>query len=499
MKLRVLVVLLVVVFAPVWASGARPAEAADGGPPAVLRKLMAALAEGEPAFTDQDLAPLIEKITPLVERLAGRRFKKPPKIKLAGRKAVTQSLIKDIMPQMMRLMKSGGNKNAVRAQVSMQASVMAMCLLGKYGLHDKTLYMMPKNFPPLLKLTKTDVKQTMAIVQITLAHELTHCLQDQEIDLAKKIGRMDDIEAAQAFNAVMEGQAVFVGDLVGRELKLDDAMLANARMLGAGAVKLDDPALEMISKQMATQFEQIYIGGRGFVAYHHKRGGMARVWQILDQPPVETSMITKPATYSATRKADINYEKILAGLEKYCMKRRWHVMNMRVGEMMLRSVYANVEPKTRKEILANVSRVQTFSARWPQTPPQAMLNVSLIVLKDPAFATRMVDALVKAVQKNIERLKASPMVKVTDFRVERFAGAPADATVASKLIFTIKVGPQTIVNTFVRVGRGNTLIEIHHMNAGLDDKKVAAIAEQVLTRYEMARKGAPAAKLRKAG
>lgn len=491
MKLRVLLTLAAMISTAVWVSAAQPPAEPQGGIPPVVRKLMEMLEEGEPAFTEKELAPLVKKLTPLVEKATGRQFKTPAKIKLADRKEVARSLVKELTPQLQRLMKGPQGRRTAHAQAAMQASIFATCMLGKYGAADQTLYLLPRNFPPLLKLAKTDPKHTMSIVQLTLAHELTHCMQDQHIGLGKAIARLADVEAMQAFNAVMEGQAVFVQDLVGRQLGLDDAVLETARLFSAGAVELDDPALAMLGKQMAAQFEQIYLGGRDFVAYHHKRGGMERVWQILAQPPADTSMISKPATYSAKRKAEIDYQKILTGLEKQCAKRTWTTMNIRVGEMMLRAQYAQIEPKAREEILAKVARVQNFGAHQLTATPPAMLNVSLIVLKDPAFAPRMTELLLQTAKANVEKLKASPMMKVSDFKAERFAGAPADATVASRLSFTVSVGPQAMSNTFVRIGRGDILIEIHHLNAGLDDKKVAAMAELIYTRYQQAKQRAP--------
>src|SRR4029453_8963832 len=106
-----------------------------------------------------------------------------------------------------------------------QARPFVSCLLGKYGFVDGTVYLLAGNVRPLFKLCDTDEKQLPAIVKLVVAHELTHALQDQELDLKTTLAAIKNVDASLAISAAIEGQAVFVQDSVGQALELDAAVL----------------------------------------------------------------------------------------------------------------------------------------------------------------------------------------------------------------------------------------------------------------------------------
>jgi hypothetical protein len=364
--------------------------------------------------------------------------------------------------------------------------MLAPVLMGKYGIEDDALYLMPMNFYPLLKLVKIDAAHAMSVLKLIIAHELTHAIQDQEIDLGKMSRTRGGLEEMQAFNATIEGHAVFVQERVGHSLGLEDVVLESARLFAAGAVELHDPGVEMIAKMIGAQFEQVYLGGRGFIQYHHEKGGMRRVWEILANPPVETSMIARPDTYSPRAKAELDYASILNGVERDFGERKWTVKNVKVGQMLMRSAYANVEPTAREEIMANVSRAQTLVVQCAQ--PVSMADITIIVLDDPGFAPKFVAILEETARKNVAKMKTGAVLKVAGLEIGRFPKAPPDATAASKVSFAVTLPTGGVQrHVFVRICRGDLLVEIHEFGVGLTDDKFAAIAQRVFARYQEAK------------
>jgi len=467
-----------------WATAARPLRAGEN-PAAMMAKFQAMFKEGEPTFTAAEAEAAAREARPLVEAVTGRKLRKLPKVVIADRPTVAASLAKDLLPQLRKI----GPKQTewqVRLMAAQQSTVMAMCLLGKYGFEDKTLYMLPRNFEPLLRLIKIDAKHSPAVLKLIVAHELTHALQDQELGLRKLLAAASDLDGLQAANAVVEGQAVLVQDLVGKRLGLDDAVLHSSRLFSAGAVKIDDPALAVIAKVIDSQFEQIYLGGRAFVAHHHRAGGMARVWHILAHPPADTSVIARPATYGQPRKAGPDLAGVMAGLEADFGKLPWKTQNLKVGTMLLRSAYANMAPKDRDRLVAQVSHAQTLVAQC--AAPFRMADASILVLTDPAFAPTYVRILEQTARAFTAKMKGSTLLTAQNLHVGRFAGAPKTATASSKLWFDIKLPDgQLQRHTFVRVGLGDVLIEIHEVDLALTDAAVAAIVGKIYSRYQTAK------------
>jgi len=458
------------------------ASASRPDPGTVIRKLREALREGEPAFTAEQAKTWTTELIPLVEKAAGRRFKRAPTVRVADRAEVAESLKHDLEPQLRGLMPNL-NDAQVRAQANTMAQAMAPVLMGKFGIQDEVLYMMPRNVRPLLKLTGTDERLIQPLVQIFLAHELTHALQDQHMDLSAMIGAIQSIEKSQAFNATIEGHAVWVQDRVGGMLGLDEAVVEVSRLLTAGAIKIDDPMMEMMNRMVGKQFEQIYMGGRRFIAYHHAQGGNERVWQILARPPASTSMIARPETYSHTRLAEIDYAAILKGLETKFGDRTWQVQNIELGHMLIASAYAGLPDATRQKVLDNIDRAQALIAR--SRFPAGMANVTIIVLKDAALAPTLVGAVEQLTRQNQKDLSAGSGMKVRNLTFVDLAGIRADLARKQSLRIQPPVG-KPIDQVTARIARGKVLLEIMVTHIPVTDAQLIDVAAETFQRHAAA-------------
>jgi hypothetical protein len=451
-----------------------------------LDKLLEVLEEGGDLFTEEQVRAIAGKMIGLVEEAVGRKFKKPPVVKAAGRDVVSEALARDLLPQLKRLY-PGLGEDRIALVSRLQAKAFVVCLLGKYAFEDSIVYVMPGNIEPILKLTGVDMKHAESILKVIVAHELTHALQFEDEKVVETFSKIDNIERAQAFNAVMEGEAVYIQDVVGKKLGLDEALMEMTRIVSAGAYEFEDPALDVFNRMLSAHFEQIYIGGRKFVEYHVKKGGRDAFWKILIHPPASTSMIANPQTYSPTAAAaKVNYARLLEGLEDDFGERNWNVQNLEVGHMMLQAVYAGMDAQKRKKFISNVEHVQSLIA---QVYGEAvMANISIFKLKDAALTAEMKDALVELVKANVKKIEGSAMVKLKDFRVGPFDGVKADVT--SKICFTVKPpGEKGIRQAFYRVFRGDVMVEIFDSDIGLSDEKIAALVEKVFKRYNKALKG----------
>lgn len=277
-------------------------------------QLAAALVEDEPAYTQADADKLVREILPLVEQAAGKKFLRTPRVKVCRRAEMVKSLRADLTPQMRLVAGLIGDKKARAAMAANLAEAMGAAMLGKYGVQDKVLYLPAGNVRPLLKLMKVDPKLTRPLLKLIVAHELTHALQDQHIDLTKSIVRPDTVDSLQAFNACIEGHAVLIQDLVGEKLHLTKAVREFSRLLAAGCIESDDPVANMQNRMMAEQFKATYIGGRAFMGWHYERGGTKKVWQILAAPPSATATGQKVLTQAVrVVRGSILVEVMLAG------------------------------------------------------------------------------------------------------------------------------------------------------------------------------------------
>jgi len=126
-------------------------------------------------------------------------------------------------------------------------------------------------------------------VRVTLAHELTHALEDQQFNLGRK--DLGD-EADYGFAALVEGSALRVEDAYLRSLSADERARARKEE-GVQADKIPDNLPPVVS--FAFGFPYAY--GPDVVSAVLKAGGNARLDAAYGNPPASTEQVIDPRRY----------------------------------------------------------------------------------------------------------------------------------------------------------------------------------------------------------
>ncbi len=127
-------------------------------------------------------------------------------------------------------------------------------------------------------------------VRVTLAHELTHALQDQYFDLSREDSLPDD--ADQAYRSVVEGDAVVVQDAYAQTMSQADQDEYNkAESDGSDQAYSDVPDI------LVAQDTEPYIIGPAFVGALKDRGGNTAIDAALRNPPASTAALMNLFTY----------------------------------------------------------------------------------------------------------------------------------------------------------------------------------------------------------
>lgn len=136
------------------------------------------------------------------------------------------------------------------------------------------------------------------LVQTTIAHELTHALDDQIFDL----GRIDalaerDTEEAFAFLALVEGTASFVGDAYRAQLSPEDAAAADDEELALGFQQL--PGLIEVPPAFLVEQQIPYASGQRFVDALLADGGTGALDAAYEAPPTTSEQVLDPEVFVA--------------------------------------------------------------------------------------------------------------------------------------------------------------------------------------------------------
>jgi hypothetical protein len=165
----------------------------------------------------------------------------------------------------------------------MASQMAANDVVGLYVDTDKTVYVKGDQLTPFVK--------------VTLAHELTHALQDQYFNLGKiKGGSADDEEAV---TALIEGDAVRVQNAYARSLPADQQQsYLQEEQQGSSQASTGNTSAG-VPGFLTDQAQFPYDLGPTFVAALLQQGGNTKVDEAFRHPPTLDASIVNPQSFQA--------------------------------------------------------------------------------------------------------------------------------------------------------------------------------------------------------
>jgi len=384
----------------------------------------------------------------------------------------------DILAQVKRRYPELG-ADEVRKQARQAARALVICFLGVYSPKMQVLYLLPRNFDPLMKLAEIDPKYQQDVVKLIVAHELSHALQDQHMSLAALQDNANSVEKSLALSATMEGFAMFMQERVAAEMKLDDAARELGSSISTGAIKGIDPALEANLTRARGMVQGIYMSGRDFINWQYEHGGIERVWQVLAAPPIKTSMIFRPETYSTTAsESAVDYAKVLAGLELRIETRKWLVTNAELGEMEVRSIYAEMESNIRDESISKLDHAQWLIA----TSDGCEVRIGLLVFKERSAVLPFISAVERIAVANLVRVRKSQSWQVEAGSPQNFEPMKGRSDFARKLAYVLKSQGRAVPSVFVQSAWGKAVVCVSVQGITVPDSRITSVLEEVFRR-----------------
>ncbi len=158
-------------------------------------------------------------------------------------------------------------------------------VLGFYVPKDKKLYVVARS------------GGVGPVEEYTMAHEITHALQDQHFDLQRiSPDPADQTDQTLGAHALIEGDASLAGTLwATRYLTLQEL----AVVIAAGADPSQQAVLQKLPAIVRDPLLFEYTQGLQFTLGLYRSGGWAAVDAALRSPPVSTEQVLHPASYAA--------------------------------------------------------------------------------------------------------------------------------------------------------------------------------------------------------
>jgi hypothetical protein len=149
------------------------------------------------------------------------------------------------------------------------------------------------------------------LAKFTLAHELTHALQDQNFGLGRldRLSRRCQDDRAEAFLSVIEGDAVI------SQVQWARANLSQEEIIEIqGEASRIPPPPESVPQFVQDVFAFPYEAGQTFVQAILARGGLEALDRALRNPPASTEQVLHPNRYPRDVPQDVGAPDVSARL-----------------------------------------------------------------------------------------------------------------------------------------------------------------------------------------
>lgn len=439
------------------------------------------IAGREPAFTDSEIQEIALEMIPLVEELNGRTFAAPPQVAITGNFEMIQILGNDLVPQLEAQIPDAP-KPMVYLKSFVTAGLFSPSLMGKYGVIDNTVYVLPENVKSIMEAGEIDPSLDRDLMKIIVAHELTHALQDQEINLDESMLKVQSADESLAFQATVEGHAVYIQNAVAKKLGLDEAARAGRDMLTAPENKDEAWLINRVAMADAVKWESIYLGGETFIAHHASAGGMEKVWSILKAPPTRTSMIVKPSSYRKDPAPEIDYQSHYREIGKPLGLEEWKVAADSMGDFAIQSHLGAVTREKRDEIMAGLEKSVVINLTGPGLSSETCM-AAVFAFADDSGAARMLEAMEELNRHDLASAEASAMVEVLSRKkIDYSAGDNAAGSALRYKTKALFLGEETV--SVIQVKRGNLVSQIFYTDLDLRKPQVDQFLHAVMTKLK---------------
>jgi hypothetical protein len=278
----------------------RELEALDVLARAIDGKLLAAtggkaLLAFQETLTQAEVDAAVADVRALVEEVSGQKFDRDPIVRVVGTDELVGACIEDIRLQRANE-KKAGRELEFAMQTDRSGRLTGMSSVGRFSYSRRAILLPAETFHAGLARGKIDKALAKQALQVVVAHELVHGLQDQLRPLGETLPKFKDAGAKAAFAAVIEGHAVFVQKRVGERLAIPAAVqnLAMPRQ-SAEPAPGTSPREKQFVDAIETAATLLYRDGPELMERLYREGGVKRQWEVFANPPQTPAEISKMA------------------------------------------------------------------------------------------------------------------------------------------------------------------------------------------------------------
>lgn len=250
--------------------------------------------EDAPAYNDIVARSFLIEVEPLVEKYTGWECEWPVAFQLVSRVQYINESIKEAAKDLAKTDPTLDLKR-IEAELAPMLAAQSIGLLGRYSVVNRKIYFLPGNLPSVMRSLGVERHYTRDLIEVIMAHELTHAVQDSRYNIFDKLMNFKSKDERAAWVMLVEGHATWVQERVAADLGLAES----AQRFAAQMLKKHKQVTANHREEIAEDNVRGYLDGKKFVEAVYAKGGIKAVQDLFEKPPTSPGEIEDPEVFFA--------------------------------------------------------------------------------------------------------------------------------------------------------------------------------------------------------
>ena len=239
-------------------------------------------------------------------------------------RAIDLGSLRDLIREDLRLQleNQGFDESQAKANARVSARVLAPSILAKYDFVKKDIVAVDENFAFQADVIDLPQLNSRNVVRAVLVHEMMHAIDDYQFEFTERLKTLNDSNALEAYNAVIEGHAQYQARRLCELEGWSEAFETYTSIIGK-PIPTDDPSGELLAKVAGARNVMAYRDGERFVkaileSAPDEETRKKRQRQLFQEPPDSVEFLYHPDWFiDPSRRPTLSFDFDSALLDVY--------------------------------------------------------------------------------------------------------------------------------------------------------------------------------------
>lgn len=435
--------------------------------------------EGAPApVTEERVTAAYADARAACKEVLGVDLDTLPPLKLVAARELGDAVAAENLP-LISLRESDEAKAKVMARALGQQ--FAAVAYAKYAWSTKSFLVVSKNWEHSARTLRRPGLTADHTLRAVMVHELCHAIDDQKFDLGKRVLEAGDVDAAGAFNAVLEGHAQLITRRVCKVRGWSDGFDLYTGSIGTVPDGSADGEVLMLQlRATAAALAAAYLDGERFVAAVVEARPEKGVSDVFLSPPKDLDTILQPGWYLDPKSRPAVLFDPEPAIDAFLAKFDVDVWTATRASPTPKQLATGLTmlPKEEVEALVASIRALRFAQVVPTASPQAKVAYAIVMEFDSEQSARRWVAASDTVSKKKDESMKTGTVRIVSSSTRNLDEGPVRGVLQRK---GMAAGAHEFEVVSIDAWRGRLVVETLYSGDPPPDEAHVRLVDELLS------------------